>query len=45
MGDVDFQDLPKVPGKVAETAAMAAGNAAHLAGMLKAWPCPGVAER
>lgn len=44
MGDVDFQDLPKIPDKVAETAAMAASNAAHLAGMLKARPYPGVEE-
>jgi multimeric flavodoxin WrbA len=42
MGGVDFQDLPKVPGKVAESAAMAASNAAHLAGLLKARPYPGV---
>lgn len=42
MGSVDFQDLPKVPDKVAETAAMAASNAAHLAGMLKERPYPGV---
>ncbi|MFL6844054.1 MAG: flavodoxin family protein [Allosphingosinicella sp.] len=42
MGDVDFKDLPKVPDKVAETAAMAASNAAHLTGMLKAGPYPGV---
>ncbi len=42
MGDVDFQDLPKVPDKVAETAAMAASNAAHLAGLLKERPYPGV---
>ena len=41
MGDVDFQDLPKIPDKVAETAAMAASNAAHLAGMLKDRPYPG----
>ncbi|HEX9948389.1 MAG TPA: NAD(P)H-dependent oxidoreductase [Allosphingosinicella sp.] len=42
MGGVDFQDLPKVPDNVAETAAMAASNAAHLAGMLKERPYPGV---
>ena len=42
MGDVDFQDLPKVPDKVAETAAMAASNAAHLAALLKARPYPGM---
>lgn len=44
MGKVDFQDLPKVPDKVAETAAMAASSAAHLAGMLKEKPYPGVKE-
>ena len=42
MGGTDFQDLPKIPDKVAETAAMAASNAAHLAGMLKDRPYPGV---
>jgi multimeric flavodoxin WrbA len=42
MGGVDFQDLPNIPAKVRETAAMAAANAAHLAGMLKARPYPGV---
>jgi multimeric flavodoxin WrbA len=44
MGDVDFKDLPKVPDKVAETAAMAASNAAHLAGLLGEKPYPGVEE-
>ncbi len=42
MGGVDFQDLPNIPDKVMETAAMAAANAAHLAEMLKARPFPGV---
>jgi multimeric flavodoxin WrbA len=42
MGGVDFQDLPKVPDKVAETAAMAASGAAHLAGLLKERAYPGV---
>jgi multimeric flavodoxin WrbA len=42
MGGVDFQDLPKVPDKVAESAAMAASNAAHLAELLKARPYPGI---
>jgi multimeric flavodoxin WrbA len=42
MGGVDFQDLPKVPDKVAESAAMAASNAAHLAELLKARPYPGL---
>jgi multimeric flavodoxin WrbA len=42
MGKVDFRDLPKVPDKVAETVEMAASSAAHLAGLLKAKPYPGV---
>jgi multimeric flavodoxin WrbA len=42
MGSVDFQDLPNIPEKVEQTAAMAAGNAAHLAGMLKGAPYPGI---
>lgn len=41
MGSTDFQDLDKAPKKVKETAAMVAGNAAHLAGLLKAKPYPG----
>jgi len=41
MGDVDFKDLEKTPDKVLETAKMVAGNAAHLAGLLKATPYPG----
>jgi multimeric flavodoxin WrbA len=41
MGSVDFKDLDKTPDKVTETAAMVAGNAAHLAGLLKAKPYPG----
>ncbi len=41
MGDVDFKDLKKTPDKVEKTAAMVAGNAAHLAGLLKAKPYPG----
>jgi multimeric flavodoxin WrbA len=41
MGSIDFQDLDKTPKKVKETAAMVAGNAAHLAGLLKAKPYPG----
>jgi len=44
MGDVDFQDLPNIPEMVEQTAAMAASNAAHLAGMLKERPYPGVEE-
>lgn len=41
MGDVDFKDLDETPDKVAETAAMCAANAAHLAGLLKGAPLPG----
>jgi multimeric flavodoxin WrbA len=42
MGDVDFQDLPRIPEVVAQTAAMAASNAAHLASLLARQPFPGV---
>lgn len=42
MGKVDFKDLPKVPDKVAETVAMAASSAAHLAALLKQKPYPGI---
>ena len=41
MGSTDFKDLPEVPDKVAETAAMVASNAAHLARLLKESPYPG----
>ena len=41
MGSVDFKDLKTTPKKVAQTAKMVAGNAAHLAGLLKAKPYPG----
>lgn len=41
MGETDFKDLQKTPDKVTETAAMVAGNAAHLAKLLKAGPYPG----
>jgi multimeric flavodoxin WrbA len=40
-GDVDFKDLKETPAKVAKTAKMLAGNAAHLAGLLKNAPYPG----
>lgn len=40
MGDIDFKDLKSTPKKVTETAKMLAGNAAHLAGLLKASPYP-----
>jgi len=41
MGKTDFRDLPQVPEKVEQTAAMAASNAAHLAALLKERPYPG----
>ena len=41
MGSVDFKDLDVVPDKVAQTAAMVAGNAAHLAELLEQSPYPG----
>lgn len=41
MGKIDFKDLDKVPDKVSETAKAAAGNAAHLAKLLKAETYPG----
>lgn len=41
MGSTDFKDLDKTPGKVTKTARMVAGNAAHLAGLLKTSPYPG----
>lgn len=41
MQKTDFKDLPKVPKKVSDTAAMLASNAAHLAGLLKKQAYPG----
>jgi multimeric flavodoxin WrbA len=41
MGKTDFNQLPQIPEKVAQTAAMAASNAAHLAALLKDRPYPG----
>jgi multimeric flavodoxin WrbA len=41
MGSVDFKDLEQTPDKVLETAKMVAGNAAHLATLLKGKPYPG----
>jgi multimeric flavodoxin WrbA len=41
MGSIDFKDLPRIPDKVAETAAMVASNAAHVARLLKERPYPG----
>ena len=43
MAKIDFRDLDAIPDKVAESAAMAASNAAHLAGLLKREPYPGIA--
>lgn len=42
MGKIDFQDLPKVPDKVRQTATMVASNAAHLAALLKGQSYPGI---
>lgn len=44
MGKTDFKDLPKVPDNVAQSAAMAASNAAHLANLLQGRPYPGVVK-
>lgn len=44
MQGTDFRDLPQVPDKVRQTAAMLAANAAHLAGLLKPAPYPGIDE-
>ena len=41
MGEADFKDLKKTPDKVTKTAKMVAGNAAHLAQLLKDSPYPG----
>ena len=42
MGKIDFKDLAEVPDKVAETVAMTAASAAHLAALLREKPYPGV---
>ena len=42
MGETDFKDLGAVPDVVAQSAAMVASNAAHLAGLLKGSAYPGV---
>jgi multimeric flavodoxin WrbA len=42
MGKTDFRDLPSVPDKVSQAAAMLASNAAHLAGLLQNRGYPGV---
>jgi multimeric flavodoxin WrbA len=44
MGDVDFQDLISPPEKVLATAAMAASNATHVAGLLQRENYPGNAN-
>lgn len=41
MGSTDYRDLKATPEMVAKTAKMVAGNAAHLAGLLKDKPFPG----
>ena len=41
MAKTDFQDLSQIPDKVAQTAAVAAANAAHLAALLRREPYPG----
>jgi len=41
MGSVDFKDLKETPEMVGKTAKMVAGNAAHLARLLKSAPYPG----
>lgn len=42
MGRIDYRDLPQTPPKVAESTAMLAASAAHLAGLLGAEPYPGI---
>lgn len=44
MGSTDFQDLPQVPDKVSQTAAMVASNAAHLAQLLVTQKYPGTSS-
>jgi hypothetical protein len=44
MQKTDFRDLPRVPDAVAQTAAMTASNAAHLAELLKTHAYPGSVE-
>jgi multimeric flavodoxin WrbA len=44
MQKTDFKDLPAIPDKVSQSAAMAAVNAAHLAALLKREPYPGSGE-
>lgn len=42
MGKTDFKDLDAIPDRVRESAAMAAANAAHLAGLLRERPYAGI---
>lgn len=44
MGSTDFRDLDETPEMVAKTAKMVAGNATHLARLLKSEPYPGYGE-
>ena len=44
MGSTDFKDLDETPEMVAKTAKMVAGNATHLARLLKSEPYPGYGE-
>lgn len=41
MHSTDFKELPQIPSKVSETAAMLASNAAHLARLLQSQPYSG----
>lgn len=41
MGSTNYEDLPKIPDKVAGVVATLASNAAHLAGLLKSASYPG----
>ena len=45
MHKIDFNDLPKVPDEVQQSAAMLASNAAHLAGLLKPHAYPGLLQQ
>ena len=44
MGSTDFKDLDETPEMVPKTAKMVAGNATHLARLLKSEPYPGYGE-
>lgn len=45
MGSVDYVDLKETPEIIDRTTRMLAGNAAHVAGLLKDMPFPGLAAR